>query len=359
VIFQVGTNGTGYAILYQFGSSASDGWGPYGSLILSGSTLYGMTYYGGTNEHGVIFQVGTNGTGYAILHQFESSASDGEYPEGSLTLSGSTLYGMTSTGGTGQGVIFQIGTNGAGYAILHQFGSSASDGAVPNGDLTLSGSILYGMTVFGGTNAYGVIFQVGTNGTGYTTLYQFGSSASDGEYPRGSLTLSGSTLYGMTSFGGTNGVGVIFSLRPEVSLSVTKLQAKVNLNPAKTNIDTCSLTVSLALEADFSVTNQPVTVDIGGAQASFTLNAKGRGVTSGDTCKLSYAKKTEVWTLAASMKKGSWATPWAEYGVTNATTPKEGVSVTLPVSVVIGTNTFATEETLNYMAIADKSGTLK
>ena len=116
------------------------------------------------------------------------------------------------------------------YNLLHQFGSIPSDGAYPRGSLTLSGSTLYGMTEYGGENFYisdgytntaGVIFQVGTNGTGYTILHQFGSIPSDGAYPRGSLTLSGSTLYGMTEYGGenfyisdgyTNTAGVIFSL---------------------------------------------------------------------------------------------------------------------------------------------------
>jgi len=40
-----------------------------------------------------------------------------------------------------------------------------------------------------------VIFQISTNGTGYTILHQFGSTPSDGQNPAGDLTLSGSTLY--------------------------------------------------------------------------------------------------------------------------------------------------------------------
>ena len=151
-------------------------------------------------------------------------------------------------------------------------------------------------------------------------------------------------------------VGLAFSPGP---LTVTKLQATVNFNPAKSDIDTCRLTATLGLESGFSVTNQPVTVDIGGARESFTLNAKGRGITSADTCKLSYTRKTKLWTLTASLKKGSWATVWATYGVTNATTAKAGVTVTMPVALTIGTAAFAGEESLTYKATADKSGTSK
>jgi uncharacterized repeat protein (TIGR03803 family) len=232
VIFQISTNGTGYTILHQFGSSPSDGARPTGDLTLSGSTLYGMTYDGGTNGYGygVIFQISTNGTGYTILYQFSGYPSDGQHPYGSLLLSRTMLYGMTDFGGTNDdGVIFQISTNGAGYAFLHQFGSIPNDGADPYGSLMLSGSTLYGTTSAGGANTEGLIFQISTNGSGYTILYQFGSVPDDGWWPIGSLTLSGSTLYGMTYKGGTNEDGVIFSLGgvvpppPALALQITSI----------------------------------------------------------------------------------------------------------------------------------------
>ena len=37
------TDGSGFAVLHGFAGGADDGKKPYGSLILSGSTLYGMT----------------------------------------------------------------------------------------------------------------------------------------------------------------------------------------------------------------------------------------------------------------------------------------------------------------------------
>jgi uncharacterized repeat protein (TIGR03803 family) len=58
--------GVGYAqagnfqILHSFGTGAAkDGAGPHGSLIQSGSTLYGMTTYGGTGNAGTIFSITT------------------------------------------------------------------------------------------------------------------------------------------------------------------------------------------------------------------------------------------------------------------------------------------------------------
>jgi uncharacterized repeat protein (TIGR03803 family) len=69
-----------------------------------------MTGWGGTDEGGTIFQIQTDGTGYQVLQSL--SGKDGVQPYGSFTLSGSTLYGMTGSGGgknnNGDGTIFSL-----------------------------------------------------------------------------------------------------------------------------------------------------------------------------------------------------------------------------------------------------------
>ena len=101
----------------------------------------------------------------------------GGYPAGALTLSGTTLYGMTQGGGIGDsGMIFSIGTNGSGFQNLVSFtGLGAYPGRDPKGSLTLSGTTLYGMTSQGGTTSgeYGNVFSVGTNGSGFQILVSF------------------------------------------------------------------------------------------------------------------------------------------------------------------------------------------
>ena len=212
-LFSLNTDGSGYSLLHIFSGSASDGKYPNGSLTLSGSKLYGMTIQGGTASNGVVFSMNTNGSGFNLLHSFTVSASDGRGPWGSLTLSGSKLYGMTEGGGSsGNGAIFRMNTDGSGYGLLHSFGGSPSDGANPYGSLTLSGSTLYGMTVGGGSSGPGAIFRMNTDGSGYSLLHSFTGGFSDGPYPLGSLTLSGSTLYGMTTAGGSSGRGALFSI---------------------------------------------------------------------------------------------------------------------------------------------------
>src|SRR5579863_7693217 len=114
-----------YKTLVNF--AGGNGQYPYGSLIISGTTLYGMTTGGGANSDGCIFSVDSNGSSYTILHSFTGLYSSA--PDGSLTLSGTKLYGMTGAGGANlDGNIFSINTNGTGYADLLDFNGANGNG---------------------------------------------------------------------------------------------------------------------------------------------------------------------------------------------------------------------------------------
>jgi uncharacterized repeat protein (TIGR03803 family) len=216
-VYKVGTDGTGFQVLHSF-DSTTEGYWPEGSLVLSGSTLYGMTPSGGTGGVGTVFKVDTATGNLTVLHSFAGGTTDGSRPYGSLTLSGSTLYGMTYNGGADDlGVVFSMNTSGGNFGLLHSFAGGTTDGSNPTRDLTLDGATgtLYSMTKNGGTNGQGVIFRLGTDGNNFALLHEFAGYSSDGSYPENSLTLSGSTLYGMTNQGGQygspNGYGVVFS----------------------------------------------------------------------------------------------------------------------------------------------------
>ena len=213
-VFSMNSDGTGFGLLHTFAGGANDGSQPRGSLTLSGSKLYGMTYYGGSANNGTIFSMNTNGTGFTLLHTFTFIPSDGVLPLGTLTLSGTKLYGMTSQSSSGGGgTVFSMNTDGTGFGLLHSFTGSASDGYNPHGSLTLVGSQLYGMTYTGGLGG-GTIFRINTDGTGFGLLHNF-AGGPDGQSPVGSLTLAGSKLYGMTAEGGIDDRGTIFSLNTD------------------------------------------------------------------------------------------------------------------------------------------------
>jgi uncharacterized repeat protein (TIGR03803 family) len=214
--FKMNTDGTGFTLLHSFTSGGSDGSIPFGSLTVSGSTLYGMATHGGVGNGGTVFKMNTDGTGFTTLRSFAGGGGDGDTPNGSLTLDGSTLYGMTAGGGTsGRGTVFQMNTDGTGFTLLHSFTGGGSDGMSPFGALTLSGSTLYGMTYGGGTNDLGTVFKMNTDGDGFNLLHSFAGGVSDGSRPFGSLTLSGSTLYGMTYEGGVSDAGTAFQMNTD------------------------------------------------------------------------------------------------------------------------------------------------
>ncbi len=216
-VFAIKTDSTGFADLHSFalgGTSISgyytnhDGLYPL-DMILSGDTLYGEADEGGTNGYGTIFALNTNGTGLRIVHTFTDS--DGAFPGGGLVLSGNTLYGTTYEGGTNEtGTVFAVNTDGTGFASLYSF-ADAGDGGYPIAGLVLSGNILYGAAAEGGNSDSGTVFALGTNGSGFTTLYAFTNSG-DGANPVGTLLLSGNTLYGTTEYGGLSDVGAVFAL---------------------------------------------------------------------------------------------------------------------------------------------------
>ncbi len=160
VIFSMDTLGHNYKVIHDFGGTG--GGDPQGSLTLTGNILYGMAYDGGKYDDGCIFSIDTLGNNFTDMHDFNDTA--GENPFGDLLLAGNVLYGMTYYGGIqyDSGCAFSINTDGSNYKVLNYF--NIAEGANPRGDLILSGSILYGMTVNGGTDSDGVIFGLDTSG---------------------------------------------------------------------------------------------------------------------------------------------------------------------------------------------------
>ena len=250
-LFAVNVDGTGFTNLYSF-TGGSDGANPSCDLILSGNMLYGTAVNGGSSGKGTVFKVNTNGTGFTTLHSFTATTfsgsaytnGDGAFPEAGLILSGNTLYGTAYDGGAnGNGTVFAVNTNGTGFTVLHAFTAldlatetTNSDGANPECDLILAGDTLYGTTVYGGSSGEGTVFAVNTNDTGFTVLHTFtaisgvNDTNSDGAYPYAGLILSGNTLYGTASAGGSYGYGTVFSLSlPLPQLTIISAGANVIL----------------------------------------------------------------------------------------------------------------------------------
>lgn len=183
-------------ILHAFAGAPADGASPSGDLVAFGLSLYGMSPLGGANNAGTIYRIDASGA-----FTLQQSLPAGSFPSGSLTRGDFALYGVTDGGGASNlGTVFKINPDGSGFVPLYDFAGGAA-GRVPVGAPVLSGSSLYGMTNFGGASNRGLLYRLDTDGGNYTILHSFAGGADDGSYPVGSLLLSGSTLFGMTSSG--------------------------------------------------------------------------------------------------------------------------------------------------------------
>jgi len=215
-----------------------------------------------------VFAIKTDGSGFTNLHNF-TDGSDGANPVAGLTLSGATLYGTARFGGgSDDGTVFSINTDGTDFTTLHEF-SGGSDGDGPRAGLVISNDTLYGTAGRGGDWDDGTVFAVDTSGVNFATLYSF-SGGGDGELPLGGLVMFGNTLYG-TTFLSADGTGVIFSLdlTPAPQLTITpsggnivvawptnsalKLQSTTSLGPSA--IWTTVSTTPVVINGQNTVTN--------------------------------------------------------------------------------------------------------
>jgi len=207
-IFSLKADGSGYAVLHAFapGEESAAGYAPGVGYttpsVLQGADgmLYGTTPKGGTNNYGTYFKLSPNGTGYTILHNFDS---DDSSPANLIQGSDNMFYGAGNR-------IFKIDANGGNYTILYTF-TNGADGFDPMGLTQGRDGVLYGITYLGGTNGNGTVFSMDTNGTSFKVLHSFASTG--GENPASPL-LQGSdgALYGVTSDYVIGTPGTIFKI---------------------------------------------------------------------------------------------------------------------------------------------------
>jgi uncharacterized repeat protein (TIGR03803 family) len=206
--FKISTAGA-FTPLYSF-TSDTDGSDPNAGVIKStDGNFYGLTSYGGPNFGGTAFKITPSG-GFTLLTSFDGATQGNTPYESLLRGSDSAFYGTTSNGGSNQyyGTIFKICAGNT--TLLHTF--NGTQGGNPLGSLIeATNGALYGTTEYGGTNNAGVIFKITKSGT-YTVLRNLLSST-DGANPEGSLIQAkDGNLYGMITYGGTNGGGTIFKM---------------------------------------------------------------------------------------------------------------------------------------------------
>jgi uncharacterized repeat protein (TIGR03803 family) len=223
--------GATFVSLYSF-SGGDDGSNPQAGLVQgSDGFLYGTTFNGGTNSDGTVFKIGISGA-LTNLYSF-TGGKDGASPQAGLIQGNDGFfYSTTQSGGmpaTGDpaGTVFKINSNGA-LTNLYSFnvdfpggnaGSFPVAGLVQGNDGFFYGTTLEGGTYAfsgAGTNGYGTVFKISTNGT-LNSLYAF-SGGADGANPAAGLAQGkDGFLYGTTQSGGTGNSGTVFKINPSAT----------------------------------------------------------------------------------------------------------------------------------------------
>jgi uncharacterized repeat protein (TIGR03803 family) len=216
-------------VLYSF-QGGTDGSFPFSVLVSDpAGNLYGTTLAGGSvcAICGTVFKLSKRGGTWTetVLHSF--GFTDGANPFGKLLLDDDgNLYGTTNSGGDySAGTVYELSPpnrpRGAWTEkVLYSF-TGGSDGAQPLSDVIRDAAgRLYGTTSAGGLG-FGVVFELRPGHKGWTesAIYSF-TGANDGAVPYDGVAFDGrGSLIGVASIGGDpscagGGCGTVYRLTP-------------------------------------------------------------------------------------------------------------------------------------------------
>jgi uncharacterized repeat protein (TIGR03803 family) len=189
-----GTNGRSPLALVQ----SSDG-NFYGTAHLGGIGYVGQEESG----NGTVFRLAGNGTFTTTVWL---GGVNGSAPANLIMGVDGHFYGTTFNGTNGWGSLFQLNSDGSmANPNLGPFDGS-THGSLPVGLVQDRDGVVYGVT----ENSWpgqGTLFKIDTNGV-FTTLTQFYST--NGVYPGALLRGKDGSLYGVTMLGGASNLGAVF-----------------------------------------------------------------------------------------------------------------------------------------------------
>jgi len=183
----------------------------FSNYLLSQVELWGFGFSKNNDDIGIIYKINSLVDNKNIGYKF-SFYNNCWSPNGDLFMaSNGKFYGMTSEGGKYEkGVIFEYSPMSDSVINKIDF-DGINNGASPMGSLIqATNGKMYGMTNYGGTSYLGVIFEFDPITESITKKVDF-DGINKGANPRGSLIqASNGKLYGMTYYGGANNKGVLF-----------------------------------------------------------------------------------------------------------------------------------------------------
>lgn len=239
-------------VLHNF--DTSDIQQPNSPLVLGADgNLYGVTRGGGAYGYGTLFKMTPDGTP-SVMHYFTGGsdgawplgtfirAADGNFygtavilyplaysifkatPDGTVTTlctldvnsnypssliqgKDGNFYGTSGLAAQGNGSVFKMTPTGK-WTVLFTF--DGTHGASPTSLVMGPGTNFFGTAYSGGTHGDGVVFTITPQGV-LTVLHNFDhSNPVDGSRPINLILASDGNFYGVTSFGGLLGHGILY-----------------------------------------------------------------------------------------------------------------------------------------------------
>jgi uncharacterized repeat protein (TIGR03803 family) len=183
VVFKLTPAGV-LTVLHNFDGTVGsiDGKGPTCGVVLgSDGFLYGSTNTGGTLGDGTLYKVKTNGTNYAVIYDFDKTTGANPTTQPFLLTTG-IIYGMTSTGGSkNEGVLYSLNASLKAFTapvVLSSGKAGASVGLLGQGFNTATGVLFgTGAGTFTITSDNYITAKVATNDTtGLITVQEPGGN---------------------------------------------------------------------------------------------------------------------------------------------------------------------------------------
>ena len=159
------------------------------------------------------------GQTYTTVYRFKGG-NDGERPGGLISDEAGNLYGTTSLEGGSQsgGTVYQLSASTGHWteSVIYSFcaQSNCTDGAGPEAELVFdTAGNLYGVTSYGGAAGAGVVFELSPQGNTWTETVIYNFKNYDQPVP-GLVFDKAGNLYGAHFSSGEKGRGAVYQLTP-------------------------------------------------------------------------------------------------------------------------------------------------
>jgi uncharacterized repeat protein (TIGR03803 family) len=206
-------------------SENTNGFCPQGTLMQADNgKLYGMASNGGVYGYGVLFEWDISTDTYKKLFDFDGVVTGRHLIGKLLQAKNGKLYAITCYGGTrDQGILFEWDLSSQTFTKKFDFDASENGRNFTGSLIRANNGMLYGMSLHGGIYDQGALFELDPATDTYAKKYDF-DGLENGKLPYGSLVQApNGKLYGLTSEGGLNGLGIIFEWNPLTNTYAKKL----------------------------------------------------------------------------------------------------------------------------------------